>query len=174
MFLLGFQGSGHSREAVAYLLCLVREAEGTAVLGREWLSFLALERSVNRARTPHSATAAVDSWHYLGPLGPLEIFHFHFVFMEEFPARTFPALAQGCSQICKSETSHPSSGRQDPASCTHTDSAQPPGRTRPMAWVRRRCGILRISHGDSSTRLRSVSWVLTMGVWQEQETASLV
>ncbi|XP_023377358.1 uncharacterized protein LOC111730324 [Pteropus vampyrus] len=33
----------------------------------------------------------------------------------------------GCSQICKAETSHPSSCRQDPASCIYTDSAQFPG-----------------------------------------------
>lgn len=77
--------------------------------------------------------AAVASWHYLGPLGVLEIFHLHFIFTEEFPAQTLPALAQGSSQICKSETSHPGSGRQDPGSCTHTDSAQPPGHPQPMA-----------------------------------------
>lgn len=96
-------------------------------LGRQQqLEFPALKGAVSGARTPLSGHSSRDSWHYLGPLGLLEIFHFHFIFTEEIPAQTYPAVAQGCSQICKAETSHPSS-RWSPASCTHTDSVQPPG-----------------------------------------------
>lgn len=46
--------------------------------------------------------------------------------------------------------------------------------TQPLVRVRHLDGILRSSHGDPSARLRSVSWVLTLGVWQERETASFV
>lgn len=79
---------------------------------------------MNEAKTLH---AAVDNGHDLGPSGLLEILHLHFKLTGVFPAQTFPSLAQGCSQICKAETSHPSSCRQDPASCIYTDSAQFPG-----------------------------------------------
>lgn len=72
----------------------------------------------------------MGNWHNLGPLGLLEIFHFHFIFTGEFPAQTFPALAQDCSQICKVETSHPSSDRTQLAA-VNTDSAQPPGQHAP-------------------------------------------
>ena len=151
--------------------CALRKAECTVGLGGAAFVALPWTRLWTRPGLCIRHTAAVGSRHYLGPLGPLEIFHLHFIFMEEFPAQTFPAVAQGCSQICKAETSHPSSCRQAPVSGAHTDSAQPPGRTRPErvpVWHPQ------ISHGDSSTRLRSVLWVLTVGVWQEQGTASFV
>lgn len=93
---------------------------------QQQLEFPALKGAVSGGRTPLSGHSSHDSWHYLGPLGLLENFHFHFIFTEEFPAQTCPAVAQGCSQICKAETSHPSS-RRSPASCAHPDSAQPPG-----------------------------------------------
>lgn len=88
-------------------------------IGQQQLQFPAPKRAVNGARTLPSGHSSCDNWHYLGPFALLDIFHFHFTFTEEFPAQTLPALAQGCSQICKIETSHLcSSCRQDPASCT--------------------------------------------------------
>lgn len=104
---------GLVRRGKLWLLCLVRKAKCSAGSGSSGFSFWLRRgaRTPPGCRTPHAA--AEESWHHLGPLGPLEIFHLHFVFMEEFPARMFPALAQGCAQICKAETSHPSRGRQD-------------------------------------------------------------
>lgn len=110
----------------------------------------------------------MGNWHYLGPVGLSEIFHLHFMFTE-FLAQTFPALAHGCSQICKAETSHPAvADRTWLAALTLTQLSLP------VAGVHRLCGIYKISHGDSIASLRSVLWVLTMGVWQEQGTVSFI
>lgn len=86
--------------------------------GSSGFSFLPRRGLWTRPRHCLQDTAAVDNWHDLGSLGLLEIVHLHFIPTGVFPAQTFPSLAQGCSQICKAETSHPSSCRQDPASCT--------------------------------------------------------
>lgn len=116
-----------------------------------------------QAGTLHSGDSshfAVDNWHNLRLL---EIFHLHFIFTEPFPAQTFPALAQGCSQLCKAQTSHPSRELQTGSSQPfYTDSAWPSrgGAQQypvPDSPKGRLGGILCNSHGHSSGRLRLVA-----------------
>lgn len=119
---------------------------------RYWLLSFLLVKAGSGARTWCSGSYihfALDNWQYLRPLGlfgnfPLA-FHIH---------RRVSSPDFSCSQICKAETSHPSSGgRQDSASCSCSHSL--------LAARLCLCGTLRIIYGDA--RLRSTPWVLQGG-----------
>lgn len=158
---------------MAYLLWLVRKAAGTLALGSSGLVSCS-ERAVSWARTLHSGHSGCDDWHYLGPLELSEIFHFHFVLTEEFPAQA-SCSCSGLLRYAKQRPPTPAAvadGTQL-AALTLTQLSLP-GNTQPLARAHRLGGLLLISHGESSTRLRSVSRVPTVGVWQEQETALCV
>lgn len=119
---------------------------------RYWLLSFLLVKAGSGARTWCSGSYihfALDNWQYLRPLGLFGNFPLAFRIRRRVSSPDF-----SCSQICKAETSHPSSGgRQDSASCSCSLSL--------LAARLCLCGTLRIIYGDA--RLRSTPWVLQGG-----------